>query len=198
MKGLSFQHIVVIYLVAVNVVTFFMYGIDKWKAKRSKWRIREAALLGLAVLGGSVGAWLGIKVWHHKSMHKKFKYGIPIIIIAQIVLIILTSCKSQQTIEIPAPGLLDHQYVPEHSPNVFLVMYDEEIGKDPLLKAVMEYKCEIVYDYGIINGMALKKPEDKTLEETMRYFKSVKGVTNVEYDHIIRLTDPIKPKLEIK
>ena len=88
--------------------------------------------------------------------------------------------------------------LPEHSPNVFLVMYDAEIGKEPLLKAIKEYKCEIIYDYGIINGMALKKPEDKTLEETMQYFKTVKGVTNVEYDHIIRLTDPVKPKLEIK
>ena len=86
----------------------------------------------------------------------------------------------------------------EHSPNVFLTMYDVEIGKDPLLKAIKEYKCEIVYDYGIINGMALKKPEDKTLEETMQYFKTVKGVTNVEYDHVIRLTDPVKPKLDIK
>ena len=88
--------------------------------------------------------------------------------------------------------------LPEHSPNVFLVIYDAEIGKEPLLKAIKDYKVEIIYDYNIINGMALKKPEDKTLEETMQYFKSVKGVTNVEYDHVIHLTDPIKPKLEIK
>lgn len=88
--------------------------------------------------------------------------------------------------------------IQEHSPNVFLIMYDAEVGKEPLLKAIKEYKCEIVYDYGIITGMALKKPEDKTLEETMHYFKKVKGVTNVEYDHVIRLTDPVKPRLEIK
>ena len=88
--------------------------------------------------------------------------------------------------------------IQEHSANVFLIMYDAEIGKEPLLKAIKEYKCEIVYDYGIINGMALKKPVDKTLEETMQYFKKVMGVTNVEYDHIIRLTDPVKPRLEIK
>ena len=88
--------------------------------------------------------------------------------------------------------------LPEHSPNVFLVMYDAEIGKEPLLKAIKDYKVEIIYDYNIINGMALKKPEDKTLEETMQYFKNVKGVTNVEYDHIIRLTDPVKPRLEIR
>ena len=62
------------YLIITNIVTFLVYGLDKWKAKKSKWRIREAALLGLAVLGGSIGAWLGMKVWHHKTMHKKFRY----------------------------------------------------------------------------------------------------------------------------
>lgn len=72
------------YLVVLNVVTFFVYGLDKWKAKCSKWRISELALLTLALLGGSIGALLGMKVWHHKTKHKKFKYGIPLIIIAQI------------------------------------------------------------------------------------------------------------------
>lgn len=115
-----------------------------------------------------------------------------------ICVVVLTSCRTKQTIELTAPINIEHKYVPEHSPNVFLLMYDAEIGKGPLLKAIKEYGCEIVYDYGIINGMALKKPEDKTLEETMAYFKKVKGVTNVEYDHIIRLTDPVKPKLEIQ
>ena len=106
-------HIVLIYLAVINVVTFFMYGIDKWKAaskrgqsqtrlsyaeheqarpkvkaKKSKWRIRETALLGLAVLGGSLGAWLGMKVWHHKTLHKKFRYGVTAIIIAQLTLIV--------------------------------------------------------------------------------------------------------------
>ena len=88
MKELNLLHIVFIYLVSINVVTFFMYGIDKWKAKKSRWRIREAALLGLAVLGGSIGAWLGMKVWHHKTLHKKFKYGVPTIIIVQLALIV--------------------------------------------------------------------------------------------------------------
>ena len=88
MIPLKHLHVVLIYLAVINVVTFFMYGIDKWKAKKSKWRIREAALLGLAVLGGSIGAWLGMKVWHHKTQHKKFKYGVPAIIIIQLALII--------------------------------------------------------------------------------------------------------------
>ena len=83
----DFHKILFIYFLSLNVLTFFTYGIDKWKAKKSKRRIREAALLGLAVLGGSIGAWLGMKVWHHKAMHKKFKYGIPAIIIVQFALI---------------------------------------------------------------------------------------------------------------
>ena len=191
------RQLILIYLIAINVVTFFLYGIDKWKAKRSKWRISEATLLGLAVIGGSIGAWLGMKVWHHKTMHKKFKYGLPLILIVQIAIVFLTSCRSKQTVELSA-SIETHKYEPEHSPNVFLVMYDEKVGKEHLQKAIKEYKCEIVYDYGMINGMALKKPEDKTLEDTMQYFRGVKGVLTVEYDHIIRLTNPVKPRLEVK
>ena len=74
------------YLLGINAVTFIMYGIDKYKAKKAKWRIPEATLLLLAVLGGSIGAWMGMKVWHHKTMHKKFKYGIPAILLIQIAL----------------------------------------------------------------------------------------------------------------
>ena len=114
MNDHSYLHIALIYLAVINVVTFFMYGIDKWrstsgrllptgrkKAKNSKWRIRETALLGLAVLGGSIGAWLGMKVWRHKTQHKggnrdidnivggyQFKYGVPAIIIVQLALIV--------------------------------------------------------------------------------------------------------------
>lgn len=186
-----------IYLAAINVVTFFIFGIDKWKAKRSKWRIPETTLLGLAVIGGSIGAWLGMKVWHHKTMHKKFKYGIPIILLAQIAIILLTSCRTKQTVELSAPKQ-EHQINQEYSPNVFLVMYDAEVGKEPLQKAIKTYKCEVIYDYNIINGMALKKPEGKSLDETMQYFKEVEGVLTVEYDRINHLIEPVKPRLELK
>lgn len=100
MNDQNYLHIALIYLVIINVVTFFVYGIDKWKAKKSKWRIRETALLGLAVLGGSIGAWLGMIVWHHKTLHKggnrdndnivggyQFRYGVPAIIVIQLLLI---------------------------------------------------------------------------------------------------------------
>ena len=85
---MTIEQLILIYLIAINVVTFFAYGIDKWKAKRSKWRISEATLLGMAVIGGSIGAWLGMRVWHHKTMHKKFQLGIPLVILVQIALVI--------------------------------------------------------------------------------------------------------------
>ena len=77
---------IICYLLAVNLVTFLLYGIDKYKAKKGKWRISEATLLTMAAIGGSIGAWAGMRLWHHKTMHKKFKYGIPVIIILQVAL----------------------------------------------------------------------------------------------------------------
>ena len=77
------------YLIIINVVTFLVYGIDKVKAKQGSWRISEATLLILAVIGGSIGALLGMKVWRHKTQHVKFKYGLPLILLAQIALIFL-------------------------------------------------------------------------------------------------------------
>jgi uncharacterized membrane protein YsdA (DUF1294 family) len=81
-------------LIGINVLTFFVYGIDKWRAKQGRWRISEATLLMLAVIGGSIGALLGMRIWHHKTMHKKFKYGLPLILLAQIALLSLTACRT--------------------------------------------------------------------------------------------------------
>ena len=79
---------IICYLLAVNIVTVLLYGIDKYKAKKGKWRISEATVLTMATIGGSVGAWAGMRRWHHRTMHKKFKYGIPVIIIMQIALVV--------------------------------------------------------------------------------------------------------------
>ena len=92
MNDQSIIHIALTYLAVINVVTFFVYGIDKWKAKKSKWRVSEATLLGLAVIGGSIGAWLGMKTWRHKTSHRKFRYGVPLILVVQIALFFLCSC----------------------------------------------------------------------------------------------------------
>ena len=80
------MNIILGYLLAVNITSFLLYGIDKYKAKKGRWRISESTLLLMAVIGGSIGAWAGMRLWHHKMMHKKFEYGIPIIIILQVAL----------------------------------------------------------------------------------------------------------------
>lgn len=77
--------IVLYYLLAVNLLTFIIYGIDKYKARHNHWRVREASLLLLAALGGSIGALLAMKVFHHKTQHKKFRYGVPAILFIHII-----------------------------------------------------------------------------------------------------------------
>ena len=72
-----------LYLAVVNVVAFALYGIDKYKAKTGAWRIPEKTLLGVAVLGGSVGAMAGMKYFHHKTKHWYFRYGLPVIFLLQ-------------------------------------------------------------------------------------------------------------------
>ena len=82
---------VILWLLLINLVTFFVFGIDKWKAKRkaqkeSVRRIPEKTLFLLSILGGSIGALLGMKVWHHKTLHKSFRFGIPAILFLQIAI----------------------------------------------------------------------------------------------------------------
>lgn len=83
-----FAKLLFIYLAAINLVTFVLYGIDKYKAKKARWRIPEATLLWMAAIGGSIGAWTGMRVWHHKTLHKKFRFGVPAILILQIALVV--------------------------------------------------------------------------------------------------------------
>ena len=87
-RAFRMTKIILCYLLAVNLATFLLSGSDKYKAKKNRWRIPEATLLTVAAIGGSIGAWAGMRVWHHKTMHKKFKYGIPVIIIMQIALVV--------------------------------------------------------------------------------------------------------------
>jgi uncharacterized membrane protein YsdA (DUF1294 family) len=88
MNDTPISTVIVFYLVIINIFTFLLYGIDKWKAKRKRWRIPESVLLGMAAVGGSIGAWLGMHVWHHKTQHKKFRYGVPVILVAQVALLV--------------------------------------------------------------------------------------------------------------
>ncbi len=80
-----------IWLIVINLVTFFVFGFDKLKAKykekhETARRVPEKTLFLLAALGGSVGALIGMRVWRHKTLHKTFRIGIPLILAAQILI----------------------------------------------------------------------------------------------------------------
>lgn len=79
---------VVIYLAVLNVVAFVAYGIDKYKAKHNRWRISEATLLLLAIVGGSLGALLGMKAFRHKTQKSKFTITIPLVLALQLAVLL--------------------------------------------------------------------------------------------------------------
>lgn len=74
------------YFIFVNFLGFLFMYIDKEKAKSGKWRIKESTLLSIALIGGSLGSYAGMKVFRHKTKHAKFKYGIPFIILIQLLI----------------------------------------------------------------------------------------------------------------
>ena len=81
--------VIAIYLLFVNLIAFTLYGIDKRKAKKQKFRIPERTLLWMARLGGGIGCWLGIKYFHHKTKHTKFRIIVPLWTILWVTAIIL-------------------------------------------------------------------------------------------------------------
>lgn len=84
--------IVIGYLIVVNIVAFALMGIDKHKAKKKQWRIKERTLFLSAGIGGSVGAMYGMHLFRHKTQHKSFLFGMPAILIAQLLLVIVVFC----------------------------------------------------------------------------------------------------------
>ena len=80
------EKMLVIYLIPVNFLSFILYGIDKKRARKREWRISEKTLIGIAVIGGCVGAILGMHIFHHKTRHWYFRYGLPLILIIQVLL----------------------------------------------------------------------------------------------------------------
>ena len=72
------------YLILMNLIAFALYGIDKRRAKQGAWRISEYTLLLVALLGGSLGALLGMRYFLHKTRHRKFRYGVPLILLLQL------------------------------------------------------------------------------------------------------------------
>lgn len=118
------------------------------------------------------------------------------IILLLSTLIMALSCGTQkQTIVIDDPLPIKEEI--DVSPDKLIIMYDEGIGKEPLLAAVEAYGAELIYDYSIIPGIAIRIPDGKDIHDAIAYFKKVQGVTTVERDHIYHLTDPVQPTLEV-
>ncbi len=78
-------YVILTYLEIINLLAFILMGIDKAKAKANRWRIPEATLTGLAVLGGSIGAMAGMYLFRHKTRKPKFRYGLPVILVFQVL-----------------------------------------------------------------------------------------------------------------
>ncbi len=74
----------ILYVIIINVITFATFGVDKYKAIRQEWRIRESTLLGLSLIGGSIGGWIAMYTFHHKTKKVHFFVGVPVILAIQI------------------------------------------------------------------------------------------------------------------
>lgn len=80
-------NLILSYLIVINFIAFIVFGEDKRRAVKHRWRIPEATLLGLALLGGSVGALAGMRIFHHKTRKSAFKMGIPLMLLVQLALL---------------------------------------------------------------------------------------------------------------
>ena len=80
------EGIISVYLAAVNIIAFLLYGEDKARAREGRWRVREKTLLGIAAIGGSIGALFGMHIFHHKTKHWYFRYGLPVLLFIQVIL----------------------------------------------------------------------------------------------------------------
>ena len=75
------------YLIFINFLALMAFAVDKYRARRNKWRIPEKSLMTLAIIGGSLGCFLGMHLFKHKKQKIKFFLGVPVIMILQIVLV---------------------------------------------------------------------------------------------------------------
>lgn len=80
----------IIYLLAINILTFLIMGIDKWKAKHGSWRIQEATLFTFVLFGGGIGGILGMIIFHHKTKKTKFRIGFPLILLSEIAIVMFS------------------------------------------------------------------------------------------------------------
>ena len=122
--------------------------------------------------------------------------GIFVALLLGFLPLVLSCGAARHTYPVEGP-LVRAEPEGEFSPNILIIMYDEAVGKEPLLEAIEAYGAELKYDYSLIPGMAIRIPDGKDIRDALAFFKKVKGVTSVERDRIIRLTDPVKPRLRV-
>ena len=80
--------IIGIYYICVNVIAFILYGLDKKYAREGRWRIPEKTLLGIALIGGAAGAWIGMQTFRHKSKHMSFRMLVPLFAVVHMLMIV--------------------------------------------------------------------------------------------------------------
>lgn len=90
LKGFSVVHeiivAIILYVLIMNIITFFIFGMDKRRARAKAERVSEKTLFRLCLAGGALGGMLGMKVYHHKTLHNKFKYGVPVIFFVELII----------------------------------------------------------------------------------------------------------------
>jgi len=86
---LTVVQIILLYILSVNLGGFIAFGIDKRRSARAKWRIPEATLMTLALMGGSIGCLLGMKIFRHKTLKPLFSIGIPVILLLQVIIVVI-------------------------------------------------------------------------------------------------------------
>ncbi|MBR5102758.1 MAG: hypothetical protein IK092_06505, partial [Muribaculaceae bacterium] len=115
------------------------------------------------------------------------------IFLAIVTLIAFLGCRATEKATLAPVSIQHNGSFGEFSPTTLIISYDSIVGKQPLIDEINATGAQIKYDYKFIHAMAIIKPESMTLDEAIAHFRKVKGVTAVERDRIIRLTDPVKP-----
>ena len=87
MDILSKFGVIGLYYLCVNIVAFILYGLDKKYAREGRWRIPEKTLLGIAMIGGAAGAWIGMQTFRHKTKHLSFRVLVPLFVVAHVGII---------------------------------------------------------------------------------------------------------------
>jgi len=165
------------YFIGINVLTFLVYGIDKMKAKRHSWRISEATLLTLAVIGGSIGALLGMRIWHHKTMHKKFKYGVPLILTVQIALLFLSSCRTS-SYPTPSPNNTEQHHVSVIADRILTVSKSHPNGFTLNIRTMTEPKVGIAVSYAATQNCHSRKQLNMVVNHALQHDGYVGGWLN--------------------